>query len=184
MKLSEAIAAYLITSWTEGVHVITWEQRGSDEDPTLTCSYSDEHGYEYSADFKDQDIVFDGAPGLFVVQCDGQPWQFKAWVAATNTPEIVHVPQISSAPAQVVLHLDGGVVQDVRANAPLTMVVLDHDCDGADDDDVMSLEGPALTPMEGLRRKAVPGAWAVTQPDTTGVPAVFAAVDHWREASA
>ena len=84
MKLSKVINMFLITSWTEGIHLVTWNRHGSDEDLTLTCSYADERGYEYSAEFEDQEIVINDSPGLFVVQCDGQPWQFKAWDAALH----------------------------------------------------------------------------------------------------
>jgi hypothetical protein len=82
MKLSKVINKFLITTWDEGIHLVTWDHHDSDEDLTLTCSYTDEQFCEYSAEFEDQEIVFNDSPGLFVVQCDGQPWQFKAWDSA------------------------------------------------------------------------------------------------------
>lgn len=75
MKLSEVLGKYLLTSVSEGTHLVEVDHRF---EGLLELSYTDEAGLTYSGSFEDQEVTWTRG-NEFVVSCDGAPWTFAAW---------------------------------------------------------------------------------------------------------
>lgn len=70
--------------------------------------------------------------------------------------------EMSAAPspglgnAVVTVNLSGGIVEDVSANIPVSVIVLDADCDGFEDDELVVIEGKRYLATEhGVGREDV-----------------------------
>jgi len=60
----------------------------------------------------------------------------------TNRVEVKVVP----AKPVVVAHMEGGIIQNLEANVPVTVIVLDADIEGVDEGDIVEVDGNEVYP--------------------------------------
>ena len=54
--------------------------------------------------------------------------------------------KVEPAKPVVVAHMEGGIIQDLEANVPVTVIVLDADIEGVDEDDIIEVDGCEVYP--------------------------------------
>ena len=68
--------------------------------------------------------------------------QMLTWISEClncNTNHVEAVATIAEAPTAIV-EMDGGLIQQIIASGPMRVVVLDADIEGADEDDVSTID--------------------------------------------
>lgn len=54
--------------------------------------------------------------------------------------------KVEPAKPVVVAHMEGGIIQNLEANVPVTVIVLDADIEGVDEDDIIEVDGSEVYP--------------------------------------
>ena len=60
----------------------------------------------------------------------------------TNRVEV----KVEPAKPVVVAHMEGGIIQNLEANVPVTVIVLDADIEGVDEGDIVEVDGNEVYP--------------------------------------
>lgn len=61
-----------------------------------------------------------------------------------NTNRVV--AKVEPAKPVVVAHMEGGIIQNLEANVPVTVIVLDADIEGVDEGDIVEVDGNEVYP--------------------------------------
>lgn len=71
----------------------------------------------------------------------------------------------------VVLHINGGVVNQVQSTIPLRVIVLDEDIEGADDDRTAEINGDEVYVIDQQLTEANPGSDGVNVQEVLDIAA-------------